>query len=147
MSEVIQHCCGFPALSGVCPCHTGPKKHIRSHSETNRFNVTLQFPVMQNTAAIVFQGEAGGTTPRPISSLGDTSTEAAPPPVTLHCPWHYSSVCKTSILVTSLSAQCFAAVCSSALSLAFIYQEICPITHECNFPSNRNTSSTGTVVC
>lgn len=31
-------------------------------------------------------------------------------------------------------------------SLAFIYQ-ICPITHECNFPSNRNTSSTGTVVC
>lgn len=30
---------------------------------------------MQNTAAIVFQGEAGGATPRPICSLVDTSTE------------------------------------------------------------------------
>lgn len=33
-------------------------RSTQSHTYTNGFNIILQFPVMQNAAAVVFQGEA-----------------------------------------------------------------------------------------
>lgn len=100
----------------------------RSHPQTNRFNVTLQFPVMQNTAAVVFQGEAGGVAvpassapPGPICSLGrhfHSGEARAPPLVTLCCPRHYSSVCKTFPFPSEASAQCSAAWSVPVSSLA-----------------------------
>lgn len=66
---------------------TRPKKHMHSHPQTNRFNSIVQFPVMQNTAAIVFQGEAEwgwlslqhGATPGPICSLSRHSSMVVSP--------------------------------------------------------------------
>ncbi|CAK6433798.1 unnamed protein product [Pipistrellus nathusii] len=94
---------------------------------------------MQNTAPLVFQGEAGGATSGPICSLVDT----LPPLVSLYCHSIPVHVQDFSFLIKSLCS----VLCSSLSALwPGLYQEICPITHECNFPSNRNASSPGTVV-
>lgn len=121
---------------------TRPKKHMHSHPQTNRFNSILQFPVMQNTAAIVFQGEAEwgwlslqhGATPGPICSLSRHSSMVVSPAsisVTLYCPHHYSSVCKT-FFIKSLSAQCSAAwsmfVCSLACPFLRFAESLMKIT-------------------
>lgn len=100
----------------VCVPVTGPKKHTHTgnHRPTDlMLNCSFQWCRIQLQ---LFQGEAGGATPGPISSLVDTSTEVAPPLVTQHCPRHHSPVCETFL---SSKALC-SVLCSSLFGLAFI---------------------------
>lgn len=80
----------------TCSYPTILKKHTEPHIDQTALILFLQFPVVQNAAAVVFQGEAEwgwpslqlGATPEPCAaSVGTHSAEAPMPPlVTLYCP-------------------------------------------------------------
>lgn len=130
---------------------------MHSHPQTNRFNVILQFPVMQNTAATVFQGEAEqgwpclphGASPGPVCSLRRRPSVEGRPwlRLWLPCPVHIVTVTvrvRDFFIKSLCSVLRSLSLCSSAL-WPLLCRKICRITHKKNSPSNRNTSLTGTV--
>lgn len=79
---------------------------------------------MQNTAAIVFQGEAGGATRGPICSLVDT----LPLLVTLHCHG-------ITVQCARLFLSCQKPLCSVLCSSLFISSLSWPLSEDLSYHS------------
>lgn len=121
--------------SPVTQCH---RAHAR-HTETSRFNRVLPFPVVQNTAAVVFQREAGGAGhPCSVAAFpGPGATSASPVP-----PMALQFSMQNPLSPGSLHSVPCSPVCSAVLARPGED----PLTHERNSLRNRKVSLTGTVV-